>query len=297
MDVQLTARAEEILTSVQFPPQPKILFSIQEETKKKVANFDVISALLSRDIALSARVIKLVNSPLFGLGQKITSIKHGLSILGLDSFSKFVVTSAILEVQKNRFSADQRILEHGMVAAHIARQVVQRVSFLGEGVITPDTAYLCGLFHDCAIPLLVMKFKEYASVVDAELGQQGNLSQLEERCAGTNHGVVGRLVSRSWYLPPVVGEAIMYHHDPDFPNSLDNLDAIKLTAVLQLSDYLANRFAFNSGAVKVFNMQQWSHADWDKKNENVLFELGLDTDDVASLESECNVALSDMLWD
>lgn len=288
-------QAEALLASVKFPPQPKIVLAIHEELKKSVPDFKSIAALLSRDLALSARLVKLVNSPLYQLNNKVTSIPHALSFLGLETFNKFVLTAALQEVLKDRFATDPRILEHGLAVAVVAGRVAGRVQGLDEVGVNPDTAYLAGLFHDCGLSLMSAKFKDYGRFIETELGQEADVTAREEQLFATSHTQVGRLVVRSWGLPALVGDAVFNHHDVAFPERMKDLGAIKLTAILHLADWQANKFAFTSGRISHFNQQQWTVADWDQANENVLFELGLDHDEVKDLEEEVITDLYEVL--
>lgn len=287
--------AEKILASITFPPRPEIVFQIQEETKKARPNIPQIVVLLEKDPSMVARMIKLINSPLYGLRNKVTSISHALSLLGLETFGKFVVTSALQEILKKQSANDPRLLDHALATAIAAEKVVECLERQGESGVNRDAAYLAGLFHDGGMTLILMKYPNYGPMIDLNLGQFPNMLAKEQEGFGTNHCAMGSLLAKSWYLPREVTDAILFHHAPDFPELMDHLPGIKLTAVIELADYLASKYAYISGAVKTYNQALWQVADWDQAYENVLFEIGLGQDDVQELEEQVHDLLSTSL--
>ena len=78
----------------------------------------------------------------------------------------------------------------------------------------PDDAYTFGLFHDCGIPLLMMRFPQYKDVLgQANRNTQTEFTAIEESLVHTNHALVGSALAQSWWLPEDMCRAIRHHHD------------------------------------------------------------------------------------
>ena len=84
-------KAEEFVNSIGIPAQPRVVLEVNEELKKPAAGFDVASDIISRDVALSAKLLKIINSSLFGFGGKVESIHRALSLLGLKRFNSIIL--------------------------------------------------------------------------------------------------------------------------------------------------------------------------------------------------------------
>ncbi|MBF0284431.1 MAG: HDOD domain-containing protein [Magnetococcales bacterium] len=281
------ANAEKILKIEGLPPQPRVVMEIHEEIKRPVPNLKRVSDSIGKDPGLSAKLIKLINSPFYGLPSKVTSIQHALGLLGLEGFAKFVMTTALQQIMGKQYEADQRILDHCVAAAVVADKLAGRLSrHITDGKLTPDLAYLTGLFHDCGIPLLVKRFPKYAELLDGLLSHSHGMVKEEELRVGTNHCAIGSLIAKSWYLPNGVVETIRHHHSRDFDTVLEELEDIRLTAVLKVADYIAHHHGYLTGSVQIFDQAEWDSAAWSDKNQNVLFELDITPDFISDFKEE-----------
>ena len=129
--------------------------------------------------------------------------------------------------------------------------------------IFPDQACLAGIFHDCGVPVLMLRFSSYCQ--DMQLDQPGNWVDLatEDARFNADHCVIGYLVGRHWKLPDFICDSIRYHHDI---NRIGNHAARTLVAILQLAIHIHNKD------------QRMSSPEWDSARKEVLEELGLGED-------------------
>ena len=151
-----------------------------------------------------------------------------------------------------------------------AQQITMRV-----GNVDPATAYLFGLFHDCAIPVLLKRFDNYREALKAaNFASQRLFTEIEEDAVGTNHAVVGHLLARNWGLPPDVVDAILSHHD----YSIFDLERDVPTAVREL-------VATVLIAERAIGLQQRlnDEAEWDKGSGPMAAYLGLSDSELADL--------------
>ncbi|MBF0612609.1 MAG: HDOD domain-containing protein [Magnetococcales bacterium] len=291
MDAKFITQAESILASVKFPPQPEIVLRINEEVRSPQPDFAKISTLLTKDPALSARVIKLANSSLFQLSSPVKSISHAMTILGLENFSRIVLTSALRDVLKSQHVTDNRLIAHLLSVAVVADSAL--TSRLQEFELGNGIAYLCGLFHDVGMVAMMQKFPSYQKeILDYSFGHFPDVVAVENQKFTTNHCAVGSLVARTWNLPRTICDAILYHHDVDFPELISDLTTIKLVAMIQLSDYFGNKYFYRSGQSSIFDMKQWSAEGFDATAPNVLFELGLSVEDIEEMDESIDQKLA-----
>ena len=107
--------------------------------------------------------------------------------------------------------------------------------------ISPDAAYTYALFHDAAIPMMVRRFPNYMEVLELSQREGRMLAAVEEEYFPCTHPIIGSLLVRNWGLPPILGQAIRFHHEDDayeLPDRTLPGGALALIAVTQVSERL-----------------------------------------------------------
>jgi HD-like signal output (HDOD) protein len=232
------AKLESTLRDIGIPPRPTILDHISTEMQKEEPNFNYLSRIITADVALSASLIKITNSPFFGFRSRVRSVKEALMVLGLDVASRAIAGIILRRAFPNAPSLE-RFWDSSARIARLSGWLAQRVT---KNNLRPDEAYTYGLFRDCGIPILIARFPGYYGVL-AEANHEANISftTIEDTKLPTNHAVVGCLLAQSWWLPEETSLSIRYHHDanvlaaPTIPPSLNSRYQI---AVAQFAEYL-----------------------------------------------------------
>jgi len=229
--------AEKLLSSIKIPPRPVILQEIMAETKKADPSLLKIAQLISKDIALSAAMLKLVNSPVFGLRRKIDSPQQAVMTLGVRNVTGLVTGLSL----KSAFGQEmnlERFWDSADRVANISMTVAAKLH-----AIPTDMAYLHGLFRDCGMPIMMQKFPDYKDTLKAANAEKMRLfTKVEDERHSTNHAVVGYLLARSWGVADEICQAILNHHDHSLLDSGSNLPAASsgLIAVSCLAEYLSD---------------------------------------------------------
>lgn len=278
-------KAEELVNSIGIPSQPSILTDINREINRPGADLTTISDIVSKDVALAAKLLKVANSPFFGLKEKVDSIQRALSLLGLKSFQRIILASAMRESFSGPAPAFEKFWNHSMATASVASHIAGKV----EPGLT-DQAYIAGLFHDCGIPLLMKKYPEYAQISDYALsvvnteslsGKTKSIIGIEDERYATHHCAVGYIVAKSWRLSIPVCQSIWYHHYVNIDIHGD-VSAKRLTAIMLLADYLSSHLLYlGGGACPVETEQEWA-----RMHKKALFELALSVENVKDLKED-----------
>jgi len=207
---ELKQEAERIAKDLDIPPSPAILVKFTQEFNSPHPDLRRLAALISTDIGLSATLLKTVNSPLYGLARKASSVDQALSILGLRA-SANLISGLML---RHAFPAGEgpamaRFWEKSTHIAGLAAAIAARL----EGV-QRDEAHTFVLFRDCGMLVMLRKFAQYADLMEhgAEIpGAQ--LTRIEDTRFRFNHARVAYALGRSWSLPEPLCDAILRHHD------------------------------------------------------------------------------------
>ncbi|MEI6701906.1 MAG: HDOD domain-containing protein [Deltaproteobacteria bacterium] len=108
----LDKEMERVAQSIGIPACPAILLELSEETKKADPDFQKVEKLVSKDVGLSATLLKTINSPFYGLRNKISSVSQAVGLLGLSTLSS-TISGLVL---RNVFSCkDQVSMERFLV--------------------------------------------------------------------------------------------------------------------------------------------------------------------------------------
>jgi len=163
------------------------------------------------DAAVCAKVLQLVNSAYFGLGQKIVSIRPAVTYLGVEIIKSLVLGSssfsdkAISEVKG--FSPD-RLQQHSMLTALLAKKIVSNPALA-------DAAFTAGLLHDIgALVLCHAAPPDYVRALDRKKELGGDMASAEREIFGVTHAEVGAYLLGLWGIPFPIVEAVAFHHRP-----------------------------------------------------------------------------------
>lgn len=232
-----SAELNELLKGIKIPPQPQVLVDIQMETAMPDCSLDTVAKLISKDVGLSGWVLKAVNSSYFGLRSKITSIAQAINLLGINSVVNIVNAISISDaLSSETVTALSDFWDNAGDVASACAVISKKLTFA-----SPDEAYTLGLFHDCGIPLLSMKYDNYLDVLESAYAQnQVRMTEIENQAFTTNHAVIGYFVAKSWKLPTYICEGIADHHkitEVFLQNSSSDSNKKNLLAVLKIAEH------------------------------------------------------------
>ncbi len=266
-----------VLHGISIPPQPQIMVDLQMEQMDPHFSLERVAKLISQDVGLAGSILKTVNSTFYGLSNKITSINQAVNLLGLKSVVNLVNALSIKgELSDEEIVAMGKFWDSAMDIAQAASVIAKQIGY-GQ----TDEAYTLGLFHNCGIPLLMMKFKNYPEVMlEAYAQPDQSITDNENATISTNHAVVGYYVAKSWNLPTYLCEAIHQHHNAEKVMTENNPDTRKKTliAILKMAEHIC-------GNSKIIGNQQDDH-EWDRIQEHILMYVGLSHYDFSGMRQQ-----------
>jgi putative nucleotidyltransferase with HDIG domain len=197
------------------PSMPRLYVEIVEKLENPEVGLDVIGDIIAKDLGMTAKILKLVNSSFFGLAREISSPAEAVSqvgpemikslVLSIHAFSQFgTTTTGGLSIEA--------LWRHSQNTARLA-QAIARMEDSEQKIV--DEAFVGGLLHDIGKLVLASNFPgDYTRII--EIGRNGTISLVaaEENTFGANHAEVGGYLLGLWGLPVPVVEAIALHHNP-----------------------------------------------------------------------------------
>ena len=269
MSIELTdEQIRSVLQGISVPPQPQIMVDLQIEQVMPDPDLRAIARLISQDPGLSGALLKTVNSPFFGLANRIASIQQAVNLLGCRSVINLINAQSIRgELTDAAIVTLNRFWDSAQDVASTCLALAKRI-----GHPAPDEAYTLGLFHNCGIPLMLTRFPGYMRVLEeayASVGAETRITDVENRVLNTNHAVVGYFVARSWKLPQHLCEAIANHHNALalFNDEWSAPQVKTLLAILKMAEHIC-------ACHRVLGDQPEDH-EWDAVAQLVLEYVGL----------------------
>jgi HD-like signal output (HDOD) protein len=222
-----------------IPPQPRILLDLSTEMRRPEPSTDRIASIVASDVALTAAVLRVANSPAYGLSRRAETLSQALSLLGLRQVG-VMVTGLVMRgalrtdgPQLTRFWDVSA--KRSWALATMARQLRS---------VEVDVAQTFGLFCDVGIPLLMQRFAGYGATLQAANAEpQRSFTEVEQDAHQTDHALIGALMARSWGVSQTVTLAIRLHHDyaifqdPKVPDTVARLIAMGLVADLAIQTF------------------------------------------------------------
>lgn len=197
-----------------------------------------VADILLSDQVMAARIIRMVNSPLYKLLQEIDSVRTALIYLGPQRVFEIILTSCFLELTDTSSTSPlkmQHCWEHAFGVGLVARKLA---SYSGNAT-DAEQAYIAGILHDIGeVILSQQRREEFARVLVLARERGLNLHQAEMEVFGTSHAEIGALLADQWRFPAVYVDVIRHHHDAQ-PETM-----APLTHLIYLADQICLSVGF-----------------------------------------------------
>nr|MCU0247880.1 HDOD domain-containing protein [Bryobacter sp.] len=194
-----------------LPPFSPVLGRILPMLADDSLNYRALGETISADPSLTAQVLRLANSALFGRRGEIRSLFSGLTMLGVDRVYSLVLTSGLKRMASRaaRWPAARRIWRHSLATALLSADMT--LDHFGD--MAED--YTAGLLHDLGRFILLMTDPEAYSQLLERAAQEGSDSRrLEALHFGISHEEAGAEAMRRYGFPESLREVAAHHHDP-----------------------------------------------------------------------------------
>lgn len=197
-----TLKAKIIAKAESIPPLPKIARElILLSSKENVEMGDVIEKIKS-DQGIASKLLKIINSPFYGMRKEITSLERAALLLGLQTVKNIAISLSTADFFNKNFTlygtTGKKLWEHSFIVARLCEEMAHFSN------LNPDTEalYLAGLFHDIGKVILIDFLYENVSIPADE-----------SRQLGLNHIDVAEIVLKKWNIAGKIIEWVKNHHE------------------------------------------------------------------------------------
>ena len=269
---QMMERARILVEAIDdLPTIPIVATKILQLLDDPDVSVEEIADLMLTDQVMTARVMKLLNSPVYKPTQEITSLKRALVYLGLRHVRELALTTSVI----NAFDGTSGALElnsfweHSFGVGMVSKIIAQKIGYQDL-----EKAYIAGIIHDLGEVFLSNFLREpFLEVLEHIKAHPVKLVDAEEQLLGTTHCEIGLCMARKWNFPDSYCDVIAHHHAPDEAT----IDPV-LCAIVNLSDLFCTVRGLNYGGREWISFNLSEEVAWTiiKKDSSALANMDVE---------------------
>lgn len=249
-----------IMDTKTLPSLPTVINRLNTLSDNDKASVQEMAKIVSSDQVLSARILRLANSPSYGF-YRVSTIHNAMILLGVNVVKSLALSSSIFAImEKESVGLWEHSLGVGVAANLIARKL---------GLPECEEIATAGLLHDIGKVIISQKCSEAEQDIQ-KLVEERNIftTEAEFETIGTDHAEIGDWLAKSWFIPQKLSEPITCHHNVE-----KSVTYLVKTSVVHIADVIIKASGFgNSGDNFVHSIQEiaWNTLNL---NEQLLTEL------------------------
>lgn len=216
---------------------PEITVKIIQIVEDQKSTARDLHEVIRNDPALSAKILKVVNSAFYGLPGQIASVDRAIVLLGLSAIKNIAIAMSMTRMFRGVRRSDgvdgMELWRHNMAVATACRLLTKL-----QGRPAQEESFLAGLLHDLGVMVERQVFPPKLAEIVARVSQDGTpFCQVEREVLGADHQAFGAALAAKWRFPRALRLAIGHHHEPGglAPESRE------LPALVHAADVLACR--------------------------------------------------------
>lgn len=202
-----------IRTEIKLPSLPQIFIEMRQVINDPSSSASDLAKVISQDTALSAFLLRMVNSAFYSFPAQIDTISRAVAVIGTQQLSTLALGTSVMDMFKG---LPTDIIDLGLFWRHsfasgiIASQLSKTFK---QG--TPEKCFVAGMLHDIGRPVLMMALPDRAVAASAISRNKKVLMFKAERVVtGFDHAELGGMLLRKWNLPFSLVNAVLNHHNP-----------------------------------------------------------------------------------
>ena len=234
-----------------LPSLPAVAIEVLELAQRDEVDIAAIARVISKDPALSSKILRTVNSSFYGRSQSIGTITHALVILGLQSVKTLVLGfSLVTNLAKNKGRGFKHLAywRRSVYAATAARSIAAKLHLVQQ-----EECFLGALLMDIGMLVLDQVLGDDYGEINEKASCHEDLVRAEQAALDLTHADASRFMAEQWKLPPLLSVSMGHHHAPQ---QVTDPALRKITEVIHLSGRCADVFVNESAADAIADVRK-----------------------------------------
>lgn len=206
-----------------LPTMPTVLANIQSALQSGRSDAQHVAKLVGSDVALTAQILRVVNSAYYGLSRPILDLRYAVAYLGFSEVYRIVLTVAVVQgLEVDDPKAVERFWHHSFYTAIVAKYVAG----LYDRLVDPGELWPAALLHDVG-QLVYMKLypKHYQAIEAHKQEHSCTLAEAETSLSLPSHTVLGAMLCKKWHLPDTLAD-VCEHHGLKVPERVEGSETM-----------------------------------------------------------------------
>ncbi len=200
-------------SEIKLPSLPQVFIEMRQVINNPSSSASDVAKVISQDTALSAFLLRMVNSAFYSFPSQIDTISRAVAVIGTKQLSTLALGTSVMDMFKG-LPTDIIDLElfwrHSFACGVIASQLSKTFK---QG--SPEKCFVAGLLHDIGRPVFMMTLPDHAIAATAiSRNKKALMFKAERVVCGFDHSELGGMLLRKWNLPFSLVTAVLYHHNP-----------------------------------------------------------------------------------
>lgn len=220
-----------------LPSLPSLYVELEHEIKSPLCSMKKVAQIVEKDVSMSAKVLKLVNSAFFGFRKQIANPSQAVVLLGLDIIQSLIFLAEIFPMRIESVSTSafiNKLWEHSMQVSMLSKKIAMT---LYKDKYVVDEACKAGLFHDLGKLIILTQLPDAFRKILMLMKEKGiRMTEAEIKAIGVSHAEIGAYILGLWGFSDPIVAAVAYHcgsmeFDPNIPN---------LNAIVRIANIIVN---------------------------------------------------------
>ena len=233
----------------QIQPLPETVRQALAAIDSDSADSEELKRIIYQDQALTADILKVCNSAYYGFARRISSLRHAITLLGFKTLKKMLLVLFLKDVLFQKIPGyslrEGEMFRHALACALTAEVIAREKGHDRDS----EKFFTAALLHDIGkIVLGQVAFDKFGLIMDMVVKGNRSFMEAEKEVLGYTHAQVGALIAQEWNLPPVLTEAIAFHHEPEKAQV-----APEVVAVVHVSNVICSMLGIGCGVDSLVN--------------------------------------------
>lgn len=258
--------SEEFSTVIEDLPQfPENITKLSRLLSDPEATMQDICNQIMSDVAISAELLKIVNSAAYGLKNTVKNIQDAVKFIGTRGIQNILYSIGSMRIFASMNKKNLSLWNHAYKAAFFSFNLAKNLCSQERNII--DDAFTCGLLHDMGKLIFETTHPDFLEKIkDICVQKNVPVEVFEKVLAGANHGEIGAKIAQKWNFPDTIVDVIHYHHSPE----LAPIETRKLCYLVYLSDAMIH---YAEKSIQFDQIQQDALAEFNIQSEEIFQKL------------------------
>ena len=248
-----------------FPTLPTIYSSLLEAISNPRSTVQDVADIISKDQSSSVKLLKVVNSSIYGFKTRVDTISQAIFLLGFNEVKNIILSLSVFQIF-NSINSQSKFNVVDLWKHSIGVAVISRMLGVTLGIKNVENYFLSGLMHDIGKLVFFKLFPdEYSKAVDDAFNSNMKIKDAEKKHFVIDHDILGDLLAEKWKLPTSIRNCIKFHSNGSIDGKID-----VQVACVHLANVIATIFELGNPGDEIIdepNYQIWNELSF---TENAL---------------------------